>query len=195
MEKPTRRSLLQVLGLTPIVAVAAKASQAQPAQRQATPAPAKADQPVEWLGFDAGGAKRWIPMFVVVLLLGLGAGACSSPASAAPAAAVAAVPIAAASTSGAEIVALAHVNDAGQLLRGFNVADVERTGDDANFSVRVTLGPVPPLERLYSLASLSDARVGSTVDLTETAGGPVLVDLAVEADHTSGFYLAIFAAP
>jgi hypothetical protein len=201
MLKPTRRSLLQALGLSPIVAVAAKASQAQPAQRQTTPAPAPAESPAEWIGVDCGpGVKRWIPMFVIALLLGLAGGAggaCSSPAAASTAAAAAPVAIAIAptSTSGAEIVALARVNDAGQLVRAFNVADVERTGPDGNFSVRVTLGPVPALERLYPLASLSDARVGFTVDLTQTIGGPILVDLAVEADHTSGFYLAIVAAP
>ena len=43
-------------------------------------------------------------------------------------------------------------------------------------------------------AALSDARVGFTVDMTDTAGS-VAVDLAVEADHTSGFYLAVFSAP
>jgi hypothetical protein len=54
---------------------------------------------------------------------------------------------------------------------------------------------VPPFDRLYALATLSDARVGFTLDLGQAVGGPVFVDLAVEPDHASGFYLAIFAAP
>jgi len=94
----------------------------------------------------------------------------------------------------ADLVAAAFVNDAGDLMRGFNIREVERTGDDSNFSVRVTLNDTPALDKLYVQASLSDARVGFTVDMTE-AGGRVAVDVAVESDHTSGFYLAVFSAP
>jgi len=94
----------------------------------------------------------------------------------------------------AELIAAAFVNDAGDLMRGFNVAGVERTGDDSNFSVRVTLSDAPSLDRLYVQASLSDARVGFTVDMTESAGR-ISVDVAVEPDHTSGFYLAVFSGP
>src|SRR5262245_20592734 len=93
-----------------------------------------------------------------------------------------------------ELVAAARVTDAGTLDRGFNISEVVRTGDDSNFTVRVTLGATPPINQLYVQASLTDARVGFAVDLTETAGG-VAVDLAVEADHTSGFYLTVFSAP
>jgi hypothetical protein len=92
-----------------------------------------------------------------------------------------------------QIVAAAFVNDAGDLVKGVNVQGAERTGDDSNFSVRVTLGPTPPLDQLYVQASLSDARVGFAVDMTETGAG-IAVDLAVEADHTSGFYLVVFSA-
>jgi hypothetical protein len=93
-----------------------------------------------------------------------------------------------------ELVAAVRVTDAGTLDRGFNIAEVARTGDDSNFSVRVTLGATPPLNRLYPQASLCDARVGFTVDMTETAAG-VAIDVAVEADHTSGFFLTVFSAP
>jgi hypothetical protein len=93
-----------------------------------------------------------------------------------------------------QLVAAAFVNDAGDLVRGFNVQGTERTGDDSNYSVRVTLGGTPPLGELYVQASLSDARVGFAVDLVETRSG-VAVNLAVEADHTSGFYLTVFSAP
>jgi len=92
-----------------------------------------------------------------------------------------------------EIVAAAFVNDAGDLVRGFNIQGTERTGDDSNFSVKVTLGPTPPLDQLYVMAALSDARVGFTVDLSQ-AGGAIAADLAVEADHTSGFYLTVYSA-
>ena len=94
-----------------------------------------------------------------------------------------------------QLVAAAFVNDAGELVRGFNVAQVEPTGDDSNFSVKVTLGDTPPLSELYPQASLSDARVGFTLDMSQAGGGPIAVDLAVEADHTSGFYLSVFSAP
>jgi hypothetical protein len=93
-----------------------------------------------------------------------------------------------------ELVAAAFVSDAGSLNRGFNISQVQRTGDDSDFSVRVTLGATAPLDRLYVSASLSDARVGFTVDMTETPAG-VAVDVAVEANHTSGFYLAVFSTP
>jgi hypothetical protein len=93
-----------------------------------------------------------------------------------------------------EIVAAAFVNDAGELVRGFNVQAVERTGDDSNYSVKVTLGGTPPLDRLYPQATLSDARVGFTVDMSDD-DGVVAIDVAVEADHTSGFYLVVYAAP
>jgi hypothetical protein len=43
-------------------------------------------------------------------------------------------------------------------------------------------------------AALTDARVGFTVDVTDD-GGSVVVDLAVEAEHTSGFWLTVFHAP
>ena len=94
-----------------------------------------------------------------------------------------------------QLVAAAHVNDAGDLIRGFNIEQVERTGDDSNFTVKVTLGDTPPLAQLYPLASLSDARVGFTIDLTQVGAGPIAVDVAVEPDHASGFYLAVFCAP
>jgi hypothetical protein len=92
-----------------------------------------------------------------------------------------------------ELVAAAFVNDAGDLVRGFNIREVERTGDDSSFSVKVTLGATPPLNQLYLQASLSDARVGFSADMTQGAKG-IAVDLAVEADHTSGFYLTVFSA-
>lgn len=121
---------------------------------------------------------------------------CSSPAEAAPSVAGAGAELGAFPTRArADLVALAKVDDSGHVVRSFNVADVQPTGDDANFTVKVTLGHVPSLDRLYSLASLSDARVGFTVDMGQTVGGPVFVDLAVAPDHTSGFYLAIFSAP
>lgn len=94
-----------------------------------------------------------------------------------------------------DVVALAKVDDSGHLVRSFNVADSQPTGDDANFTVRLTLGPTPPLDRLYSLATLSDARVAFTVDMFDTVGGPIFVDLAVAPDHVSGFYLAVFKSP
>jgi hypothetical protein len=94
-----------------------------------------------------------------------------------------------------ELIAAAHVNDAGDLVRGFNIAQVERTGDDSSFSVKVTLGPTPALDQLYPQAALSDARVGFTIALTRAGAGPVAVNVAVEADHTSGFYLTVFSAP
>jgi hypothetical protein len=93
-----------------------------------------------------------------------------------------------------ELVAAARVTDAGTLDRGFNIGEVVPTGDDSNFSVRVTLGATPPLNRLFVQATLCDARVGCTVDMTETAAG-VAVDVAVEADHASGFFLTVFSAP
>ena len=93
----------------------------------------------------------------------------------------------------AEIVAAARVTDTGTLDRGFNISGVERTGDDSNFTVRVTLGSTPPANRLYVQATLCDARVGCTVDLVEN-GGSVAVDVAVEAEHTSGFFLTVFSA-
>ena len=95
----------------------------------------------------------------------------------------------------AQLVAAALVNDAGDLVRGFNIKGTERTGDDSNFSVRVTLGPTPALDQLYAQASLSDARVGFTVDMTQLLGGNVMVNVAVDADHTSGFNLIVFSAP
>ncbi len=92
-----------------------------------------------------------------------------------------------------ELVAAAVVTDAGTLDRGFNISGVERTGDDSNFTVQVTLGDTPPRNRLYVQAALSDARVGFTVDMTDGAAG-VLVNVAVEPEHTSGFYLTVFSA-
>ena len=92
-----------------------------------------------------------------------------------------------------QLVAAAFVNDAGELVRGFNIDAVERTGDDSNYSVKVTLGDTPALGQLYLQASLSDARVGFTADFSELEG-VVAVDVAVAADHTSGFYLTVFSA-
>jgi hypothetical protein len=92
-----------------------------------------------------------------------------------------------------ELVAAARVTDAGMLDRGFNISSVERTGDDSNFSVRVTLGNTPPANQLYAQASLTDARVGFVIDMSDAAAG-VVIDLAVEAEHTSGFYLTVFSA-
>jgi hypothetical protein len=93
-----------------------------------------------------------------------------------------------------ELVAAVRVTDAGNQDRGFNISEVVPTGDDSNFTVRVTLGPTPPIERLYVQVSLCDARVGSTVDMVQTGAG-VAIDVAVEADHTSGFFLTVFSAP
>jgi hypothetical protein len=203
--KPSRRSLLQVLGLAPGVLglVHSSSSAAAPAPA-ADPPPAPARQQDDeraetWLAIDTGGGRKaWIPLFALALLVAgaVALSSCSTPADASPLAAM--IDRADAGAGQADepaVVALAKVDDSGMLVRSFNVADVERTGTDANFSVKVTLGPVPPLERLYALATLSDARSGFTVDLGQTVGGPVTVDLAVEPDHTSGFYLAIFASP
>jgi hypothetical protein len=128
----------------------------------------------------------------LVMIAATSIAGCSKPANAAP---VRFEQLAGAHCKPAELVALAKVNDAGELVRGFNIAAAAPTGDDSNFSVKVTLGPVPSLDRLYSFASLSDARQGFTVDLGQAVGGPVFVDLAVAPDHTSGFYLAVFASP
>ena len=94
----------------------------------------------------------------------------------------------------AELVAAALVSDAGTLVRGFNIRSVEPTGNDSNFTVRVTLGPTASLGQLYAQASLTDARVGVAIDMVDSPAG-VAVDLAVEADHTSGFFLTVFSAP
>jgi hypothetical protein len=93
-----------------------------------------------------------------------------------------------------QLVAAAFVNDSGDLVRGFNIQATERTGNDSDYSVKVTLGDVPPVAQLYAQASLTDARVGFALDLTDGRTG-VTVELAVEADHTSGFYLTVFSAP
>jgi hypothetical protein len=93
-----------------------------------------------------------------------------------------------------ELVAAARVTDAGTLDRGFNISEVVRTGDDSNFTVRVTLGATPSADQLYAQVSLIDARVGVAVDMTDSAGR-VVVDVAVEAEHTSGFFLTVFRAP
>lgn len=194
--KPSRRSLFRALGLGSFVALTEKN---HPAARQlaAAAAPACALVPAsKWIGVDVAGVKRWIPMFVVALLLAaVGASSCSSPAAAASPLPAMLDQVDAGGAAAADVVALAKVDDSGQLVRSFNVASAEPTGDDENFSVRVTLGPVPPLGQLYLLATLSDARVGFTADMGQAVGGPVFVDLAVESGHTSGFYLAIFASP
>lgn len=200
--KPTRRSLLQVLGLAPGLSLGLTRSSSSPAPAPAAeplraPARPEGRRSEAWLGVAMrDGSQRWIPMFAVLLFVGLVAGvaSCSSPADASPLPAML-DQVDAGGVAGPDVVALAKVNDAGQLVRAFNVTDAVPTGDDSNFSVRVTLGPVPALARLYALATLSDARSGFTLDLGQTVGGPVFVDLAVEPDHTSGFYLAIFASP
>jgi hypothetical protein len=94
----------------------------------------------------------------------------------------------------AELVAAARVTDSGTLDRGFNISEVSPTGDDSNFTVRVRLGATPPANRLYVQVTLTDARVGCAVDVVDT-GGSVAVDVAVEAEHTSGFYLTVFSGP
>jgi hypothetical protein len=94
--------------------------------------------------------------------------------------------------SAPHLIAAGKVNDAGSLVRGFNIASVERTGDDSNFTVRVTLTNIESIDQLYPVVTLSDHRVGVAADLTQVAGGPPVIDIAVEADHTSGFYIAVF---
>lgn len=94
-----------------------------------------------------------------------------------------------------KLVAAVKVDDSGTFVRGFGVTDVTKTGDDSNFTVRVQLDVgINPIDKLYPQVTLSDARVGVTADLSQAtiAPNPVMVDVAVESDHTSGFWLLVF---
>jgi hypothetical protein len=95
-------------------------------------------------------------------------------------------------SSAPQLIAAGKINDAGSLVRGFNIASVERTGDDANYGVRVTLTNVGSIDNLYPVVTLSDHSVGVVADLTQIAGGPPIIDVGVEHDYTSGFYIAVF---
>jgi uncharacterized lipoprotein YbaY len=49
--------------------------------------------------------------------------------------------------SAPQLIAVAKINDAGSLVRGFNIASVERLGDDANYGVKVTLTNVGSIDQ------------------------------------------------